>query len=98
MLRCREVVRLVASDELASSGWMRRLAVRMHLTMCRHCRRYAKQVRDLGRVARRIWPAAGIEDGESIRRIEDAMAARIGSLSHRPEEPPAAGKPPPLGP
>jgi predicted anti-sigma-YlaC factor YlaD len=96
MLRCREVVHLVASDELAGSGWMRRLAVRMHLAMCRHCRRYAKQIRDLGRAAREIWPS-GIENDESVRRIEEAVAVRIESLRRYPKESPEDGEHPPHG-
>jgi predicted anti-sigma-YlaC factor YlaD len=94
MLRCKEVVRLVASDELAGSGLMRRLAVRMHLAMCRHCRRYAKQIRELGRAAREIW-APGIDEVGSMHRIEDAVAVRIASLNRPPEEPPADDGHPP---
>ncbi len=90
MLRCREVVRLVASDELADTGRARRLAVRMHLAMCRHCRRYARQIREIGRAARAIW-APGAEDAASLRRIEAAVAVRIDSLKPRPGDSPEDG-------
>jgi hypothetical protein len=95
MLRCKEVVHLVASEELAESGWMKRLTVRMHLAMCRHCRRYAKQIRELGRAAREIW-TAGVDDEDSIRRIEAAIAGRFGGAGHLPGGGPGGrGDPPP---
>jgi len=77
MLRCKEVVHLVASAELAQAGWMKRLSVRIHLAMCRHCRRYAAQLRRIGRAAREIWGVDGDEE-ESIRRIQTAITERLG--------------------
>ncbi len=44
---------MVASDELAAAGWARRLSVRLHLLMCRHCTRYAAQLRAIGASARK---------------------------------------------
>jgi hypothetical protein len=52
MLSCREVTSLTASDRLASAGFRQRLAVRLHLLMCRHCRRYARQLRAMAIVMR----------------------------------------------
>ena len=48
MPNCKEVVRLIASDELADAGWSDRALVRFHLLMCRHCRGYAAQLRAIG--------------------------------------------------
>lgn len=55
MLDCKQVSRIIASDQLATAGWRRRLAVRLHLLMCRHCRRYAAQLRQIGRAARQLF-------------------------------------------
>lgn len=45
MLSCREVTE-TASDYLERDlGWWARLQFQMHLTMCRHCRRYMRQLR-----------------------------------------------------
>ena len=47
MLSCREVVRdsdLLLAGELT---WQHRLSLKMHLLMCRHCRRYVQQLRTL---------------------------------------------------
>ncbi len=43
MLKCRD---LVAEADLLLAGelsWQRRLAIRIHLLMCRHCRRFMRQ-------------------------------------------------------
>ncbi len=52
MPNCKEVVRLIASDELAGAVWSDRALVRLHLLMCRHCRGYAAQLRAIGAGAR----------------------------------------------
>ncbi len=55
MLTCREVTRAIATDELSEAGIGRRLAVRLHLFMCRDCRRYAAQIRAIGEAARGLF-------------------------------------------
>ena len=82
MMNCREVTGLVASDELADASWGRRLVVRMHLLMCRHCRRYARQLHAIGAYARRHWgPQA--EDPETLRRLESRLLSAIAKSSVR---------------
>ncbi len=51
MLKCKEVSHIVA-EELPLNFWGR-FQLKMHLLMCVHCRRYAAQIRDLGRGARK---------------------------------------------
>jgi hypothetical protein len=51
MIRCREVATLLSTDQVASQSVSRRIAVRFHLMMCRHCRRFARQLTLLKRVA-----------------------------------------------
>ncbi len=72
MLKCKEVARLVATDELSGAGWRRRSVIRLHLLICRHCRRYAKQLRAIGQSARKHL---GFEAGEpaATRRLERAI-------------------------
>ncbi len=55
MLTCREVTRTIATDELSEAGIGRRLAVRLHLFMCRDCCRYAAQIRAIGEAARGLF-------------------------------------------
>lgn len=42
MLSCKEVVKIVSSEERPS--WRRRLEIRFHLMMCHHCGKYVKQL------------------------------------------------------
>jgi hypothetical protein len=44
MIRCKEVATLLSTDRVASQSVSRRIAVRLHLMMCRHCRRFARQL------------------------------------------------------
>ena len=71
MLSCRDVTRKLGSEEAAeSSSWLR-LQIRLHLLMCRHCRRYARQLRGI---------AAGVRAWMRLRDADDssdALAERI---------------------
>ncbi len=75
MLRCSEIARIVASDEFRDAGWIRRLSLRMHLAMCRHCRRYARQINLLGAEARRSWTATDADES-ALQRIEETLRNR----------------------
>ena len=75
MLSCKEVTRKIASDELAEAGWRERLAVRFHLLLCRHCRRYAVQLRAIGAAARNLWGPRS-EDAPSLERLEHEILDR----------------------
>ena len=39
---------MVAGDEFADAGLWLRMKIRFHLMMCRHCSRYAGQIREMG--------------------------------------------------
>jgi hypothetical protein len=75
MLTCREVSRLIASGDLAGQGVLRRLAVRLHLLGCDHCRRYARQLRAIAAAARRLMRAEPL-DPERVMRLEQAIMAK----------------------
>jgi len=66
MLRCKQVTTMVARDDLADAGPWLRLKIRLHLMMCRHCARYAAQIRAIGTKARESFqppaPRADVED------------------------------------
>ena len=46
MLRCRDVADLSSDYVNGDLTWSRRFAVRLHLTICRFCRRYVRQMRE----------------------------------------------------
>ncbi len=69
MLCCQEVARQIASDEFTEANVWQRLWVRLHLLMCRHCRRYAVQLHSIGETARSLWgPQTG--DPSTLERLE----------------------------
>ena len=71
MLRCKEVTNLLASDGLEEATWKKRLSVRFHLMMCRHCHRYSAQLRAIGSAAKEaLGPRGGAHDPETIERLE----------------------------
>jgi hypothetical protein len=72
VLNCREVSRLVSSDELATVGAVKRLRARFHLLICRECRRYAEQLRIIGAAARDKVRSL-VRDRETITRLEQSI-------------------------
>ncbi len=86
MMRCKELARLIASDGLAEATWSRRVAVRFHLLMCRHCRLYHAQMRDLGRAARSLFRRE--DKGPDLNRLKSSILEQISEIetsSHEPE-------------
>ena len=76
MLTCKEVSRAIASDQLATTGWRERLSLRLHLLMCRHCRRYSRQMHEIGAAARRIM-GTELPDRESRERLRGSILDQI---------------------
>ena len=74
MSSCKELTRFVASDEFEDAPWRRRLGIRFHLLMCRHCRRYKDQLRTIAKSARRHL--GGDADPETLERLERVILKR----------------------
>lgn len=81
MLRCNEVTRLYSSDEVRHSSLRKRLAVRVHLMMCRSCRRYVKELEAIGDAIRR----ATLDAPEAPERLE-ALVRHVLPNSKAPEQ------------
>ncbi len=75
MLSCKEVARLIASDELADLGWSERILVRLHLVRCHHCRRYAAQLRAISTAALERG-GFGPADLQALERLERSILER----------------------
>ena len=96
MPNCKEVVRLIASDELADAVWSDRALVRLHLLMCRNCRGYAAQLRAIGAAARDRWDL-GVADRAAFEQLQNSILERCQDASDvnaeegpdRDPEPPA---------
>ncbi|HUP46636.1 MAG TPA: zf-HC2 domain-containing protein [Thermoanaerobaculia bacterium] len=76
MLTCREVTAMIASDELPRRSWRDRLGVRLHLMMCRHCRRYAAQLAAIGRAVQRIYRGDESPPDSLERSVLDSLRKR----------------------
>jgi hypothetical protein len=72
MLSCKEVTSSISSDRPERSGWWHRLEVRMHLLMCRYCRRYAAQIRAVNEAARELFESTA-PDRETVTRLESSI-------------------------
>ncbi|MBI5631309.1 MAG: zf-HC2 domain-containing protein [Elusimicrobia bacterium] len=72
---CREVTRKLAEGEFEILPWHRRLLARLHLGMCGHCSRFARQLGLISEALRKAWkrkPDPGTLDGAK-RRILSAL-------------------------
>jgi hypothetical protein len=76
MMTCKEVSTLVSIGQIDEAPLARRMAVRLHLMMCRHCRAFNRQLRLIGRVARLI---AGDIEREPTSGFEHRILDRLGS-------------------
>jgi len=62
MMTCRDVSTSVSSGGLSDEPLTRRLAVWLHLSMCRHCRAFWRQCRRFNQALRRAATQAGPND------------------------------------
>ena len=74
MMTCKDVSTLVSTGALSDAPMTRRLAVRLHLAMCRHCRSFRRQVEAVARSAMR---AAAANAAEAPREFESTIVDRL---------------------
>jgi len=79
MLKCREVTEFIGTDALGGAPLGTRIRVQFHLLMCRHCRSYARSLREIAETARRLAtkasPASDVRADEVLRTIRKAISA-----------------------
>ena len=74
MIRCKEVATLLSTDEIAHQPVLRRAAVRVHLMMCRHCRRFARQLALLRQAAADLSAGFDAEVGANFpQRLREKL-------------------------
>ena len=74
MTSCKQVARLLTSDELERQGVWTRLQVRVHLWMCQHCSRLARQLEQIRSAGRRLRATL---DGEKPSAGEEGLETRL---------------------
>ena len=65
MISCRELSKLITSDQILSESWLKRLEVKLHLLMCRHCSRLIRQIQMIRKAARELRVRADLLDSPS---------------------------------
>ncbi len=76
ILNCRELTRMLASDELVEASLLHRFEPRLHLLMCRHCRRFAAQLEAIGSAARTSWGAESQSEVQ-LEQLESRILERF---------------------
>jgi hypothetical protein len=72
MISCKNVAKLLMSDQLQAESWWKRMEVRLHLAMCRFCSRLARQMEQLRSAAQRVSQQEGADpdfEDRLIRRL-----------------------------
>lgn len=73
LLSCKEVSSAAARGEFAGAPPLARLRVGLHLLICRHCRRFRRQLALLAQ-----WAAAAPRaDAARVRALEQAVLRRL---------------------
>lgn len=88
MLNCKETAYAVSTEDVVPVGWGQRLAVRLHLMMCRHCRRYAKQMQAMGNAARDVFQhppkdPSSPESPENLAKLQSDILDRLSQTSRQ---------------
>ena len=74
MMSCKKVAQLMHGDQLCDASRWVRFRVKLHLWMCKHCARLAKQLEILSVGARQL---AVSTDREKAGEGEDSLEARL---------------------
>lgn len=74
MMTCKEVSTLMSTGGLDGARWSVRLAVRLHLSMCRHCRAFKRQLEALTNAARAV---AASREAELPKDFEVRLAESV---------------------
>ena len=82
MLSCKETAHSVSTEDVTPVGWRKRLSVKLHLMMCRHCRRYAQQIEALGDAARSVFQQppddqSSPETPENLAKLQSDILDRL---------------------
>ncbi len=76
MLRCKEVVKIVSSSN-DDIPWSKRMELKLHLMMCKHCSRYAAHLQMLSLAFSKLIRRKAAVDRAKIRQLEDDAIKRV---------------------
>ena len=75
MLSCKEVSRLVASDE--SLSFLKRMELHMHFALCKHCSNYRKQLRNIRKGYRKLFHAKAESNKAVAKKLKQEVLREI---------------------
>ncbi len=81
MLDCKEVSKSISSERFRDAGWRHRLAVYVHIFLCRHCRRYKAQIEAIGAAARQIVKRE--DTSATVGRLTEQILKGVGDPDDR---------------
>jgi hypothetical protein len=74
MIDCKDVATLLATDGLESQPVPHKLAARVHLTVCRSCRRFARQLTVMRQAAATVDAQYDAEVGtDFVERVHQKL-------------------------
>jgi SLT domain-containing protein len=88
MLSCKEVCYIVSESLDAKLPWHKRLKVRIHLLMCKACRRMVRQMELLRAAARRYGSNGHDASNLEQEKLSHEASARILKRLHQTEDDP----------
>lgn len=77
MMSCKEVTKLITSDQYLYESWARRLQIRFHLLMCRYCSRLARQISLLKSGSRQLRTRMETLDADVLENLESRVLKRL---------------------
>ena len=75
MLPCKEIARMIASDE--QLPLMRRVELRLHLWICKYCSRYYRHIRILNEVYCKLLQREVEVDPKEVKRLQETVLAKL---------------------
>ncbi|MGE4131462.1 MAG: hypothetical protein AB7F86_07470 [Bdellovibrionales bacterium] len=75
MLKCKEIVKLLNSDEKISL--FRRGEIRMHLMLCKHCEAYSRHLGQLKRGFKKLFAKLTSVDKAKVTRLENNVIENL---------------------
>ncbi len=68
MMTCKDVSLKLSTGDFETARVLTKMAVWIHLAMCRHCRAFRRQLKSIGTAARRIADAFEREPSPNFER------------------------------
>ena len=75
-LKCRESSLLLTRTELGELNWAEKIAMRMHILICRHCRMFKKQISVLNMIFKK-FSSIDFCESEHLHGLSDEKKEQI---------------------